>query len=53
MHKIDWCQRGLQLEDISIKNFGEPDITSRMKYIMVRLDNCEITLVQEGLHNTG
>ena len=39
MHKIDWCERGLQLEDISIKSVGEHDLTPRMKYIMVRLDN--------------
>ena len=36
MHKIDWCERGLQLEDIGTKNVSEPDITPRMKYIMVR-----------------
>ena len=39
MHKIDWCERGLKLSDIATKNVGEPDLTSRMKYIMVRLDN--------------
>ena len=39
MHKIDWCERGLQLEDIGTKNVSEPDITPRMKYIMVRLEN--------------
>ena len=39
MHKIDWCEVGLQLVDIVTKNVIEPDITSRMKYIMVRLEN--------------
>ena len=48
MHKIDWCEGGLQLEDIGTKNVGEPDLTPRMKYIMVTLDNIDITLVQEG-----
>ena len=27
MHNIDWCEGGLQLEDIAIKNFGEADLT--------------------------
>ena len=39
MHKIDWCEGGLQLADIGTKNLSEPDITSRMKYIMVILGN--------------
>ena len=39
MHKIDWCEGGLQLADIGTKNVIEPDLTPRMKYIMVRLDN--------------
>ena len=39
IHNIDWCEGGLQLADIATKNFGEPDLTPRMKYIMVRLDN--------------
>ena len=38
MNKIHWCEVGLQLADIATKNFGEPDLTPRMKYIMVRLD---------------
>ena len=38
MHNIDWCEGGLQLADIATKNVGEPDLTPRMKYIMVRLD---------------
>ena len=37
MHKIDCCERGLQLADIGTKNVSEPDLTPRMKYIMVIL----------------
>ena len=39
MHKIDWLERGLQLADIGTKNVSEPDLTPRMKYIMLRLEN--------------
>ena len=39
MHKIDWCDGGLQLAYIDTKNVGDRDLTPRMKYIMVRLDN--------------
>ena len=39
MHKIEWCEGGLQLADIGTKNVSEPDLTSRMKYIMVRLED--------------
>ena len=39
MHKIDWCERGLQLADIGTMNVSEPDLTSRMKYNMVRPEN--------------
>ena len=39
MHKIDWCKGGLQLADIGTKNVSEPDLTPRIKYIMVRLEN--------------
>ena len=39
MHKIDWCEVGLQLADIGTNNVSEPDLISRMKYIMVRLEN--------------
>ena len=46
MHKIDWCEVGLQLADIETKNFGEPDLTPRMKYIMVILDHLYIKLLQ-------
>ena len=39
MHKINWCEGSLQLSDIGTKNIIEPDLTPRMKYIMVRLEN--------------
>ena len=52
MHKIDWCEGGLQLADIGTKNVNEPDLTLRIKYIMVILKNWDITLVQEGWQNT-
>ena len=39
IQKIDWCEGVLQLADISTNNVSEPDITPRMKYIMVRLEN--------------
>ena len=39
MHKIDWCEGGLQLADIGTKNVNEPDLTPIMKHIMVRLEN--------------
>ena len=39
MQKIYWCEGGLQLADIGTKNVSEPDLTPRMKYIMVILEN--------------
>ena len=51
IHKIDSCEGGLQLADIDTNNVGDHDLTPRMKYIMVRLDNWDITLVQEGWQN--
>ena len=39
MHKIEWCEGGLQLADNGTKNVSEPDLTQRMKYIMGRLGN--------------
>ena len=53
IQKIDWYEGGLQLEDIATKNVGENDLNTRMKYIMVRLDNWDGTLLQKGLQNTG
>ena len=46
MHKIDWCEGGLQLSDIVTKNLEENDLNTRMKYVMVRIVNWEIKLVQ-------
>ena len=37
MHKIDWCEGGLQLSDIGTNNVSEPDLTPKMKYIKVNL----------------
>ena len=39
MHKIDWCEGGLQLEDIAPKKSGDNNLNTRMGYIMVGLDN--------------
>ena len=39
MQKIDWCEGGMQLAEIGTKNVSEPDLTPRMKYIMVILEN--------------
>ena len=39
IHRIDWFKGGLQLADIGNKNVSEPELTPRMKYIMVRLEN--------------
>ena len=39
IHKIDWYEGGLQLVDIATKNVGDHDLTPRMKYILVILDN--------------
>ena len=39
IHKIYWCEGGLQLTEIGTKNISETDRTPRMIYIMVRLEN--------------
>ena len=52
MHKIDWCEGGLQLADIGTENDGDHDLKLGMKYIMVRLDNWDRKIVQEGWQNT-
>ena len=36
--KIDLCEGGLQLAEIVTKNVSEPDLTPRMRYIMVQHD---------------
>ena len=47
MNKIDWCEGGLQFADIATKNVVDPDLTPRMKYIMVILDSLDRKLVKE------
>ena len=39
MYKIYWCEGGLQLTDIATENVGKNYLNTKMKYIMVRLDN--------------
>ena len=39
MNKIDWCEVGLQLEDIANKNVVDNDLNPRMKYITLILYN--------------
>ena len=39
LQNIDWCERGLKLEDNKTGNVIENDLNTRMKYIMVRIDN--------------
>ena len=41
------------MSDIATNNVGENYLNPRMKYIMVRLDKLDRTLVQEGEHDTG
>ena len=48
MHKIDWCEGGLQFVDIGTNNVSEHNLTPRIKYIMVILAKRDRTLVQEG-----
>ena len=38
MHKIDWCEGGMQLADIATNNVGYNHLNPRMKYIVVSLD---------------
>ena len=53
MHKIDQCEGGLQLADIATNNVGANDVDTRMKYIILMLENWQITPVQEGLQDVG
>ena len=39
MHKIEWCEGGLQLAEIVTKNVGETDLNQRVKYVMVSIEN--------------
>ena len=38
IHKIDWCEGGLQLTYIANNNVGDNYLHPRMKYITVRLE---------------
>ena len=49
MHRIEWCEGGVQLADIETKNVGENDLNPRMNYIMVKIGNLERTLIKEEL----
>ena len=49
MHKIDWCEGGLQLADIGTKNVSKPDLTPWIKYIMVRLENLRHNTCTRGV----
>ena len=51
INKIDWCEGGLKLTDISTKNVGEHDLTPSIKYIVVIFDNQDRTFLQEGCNN--
>ena len=46
MHKIYWCEGGLQLADISTKNVSEKYLNPRIKYIMMM---CSRSPDQEGM----
>ena len=39
MHKIDCCEGGLKFAYIGTNSVAETDLTPRMKYIIVRLEN--------------
>ena len=49
MHNVELCEGGLQLADIATKNVGEYDLTPRMKYIMVRLENWDLKTCTRGV----
>ena len=46
MHKIEWCEGGLQRAEIATMDVGENDLNTRMKYIMVRLENTNRPIIQ-------
>ena len=39
MKNIEWCEGGLKLEYTATTNVGDNELNTRMKYIMVRIDN--------------
>ena len=38
MHRIEWCEGGVQLADIETKNVGENELYIRTKYFLVMLE---------------
>ena len=46
MYKVKWCDEGMKLAEIATNNGVKIYLNPRMKYIMVRLDNWYITIVQ-------
>ena len=34
MHKIDWCEGSLKLEDIATKNFGKNDFNTELNILL-------------------
>ena len=48
MHKIDWCEGGLQLAYIGTNNIGENYLNSRIKCTTVRLYKWEKHLYNRG-----
>ena len=43
MHKIVWCEGGLQLADIRTKNVREDQLNTILVYTMVIIDNWQNT----------
>ena len=37
--RIDYCEGGLQLADIATSNVGDNYLNTRIKYIIIRLEN--------------
>ena len=49
MHKIDWCEGGLQFSDMVTKNVGENNLNPIMKYIMISLDRVHDSYEEQQL----
>ena len=47
MHKIEWCEGGLQLADIGTNNVREDVLNPRLGYAMVRLYNWHNTCIRD------
>ena len=50
---MNGVKKGLQLADIVTKNVGDDNLNTRMKYIMLKIDNWQRTLVKEGSQDIG